>query len=38
MTEPHITPQAEADLKEVWLYVAKGGEVLADKFLDKLHQ
>lgn len=34
MTEPRITSQAEADLLEVWRYVAKGGETRADAFLD----
>jgi len=36
MKEPRITPQAEADLLEVWHYVAKGGEARADAFLDKV--
>jgi toxin ParE1/3/4 len=36
MNEPRITPQAEADLEEVWRYVAQGGEARADQFLDKI--
>jgi toxin ParE1/3/4 len=36
MKEPRITPQAEADLVEVWQYAAKGGEAQADAFLDKI--
>jgi toxin ParE1/3/4 len=38
MKEPRITPQAEADLAEVWQYVAKGGETRAGAFLDKVLQ
>lgn len=38
MKDPLITPQAQADLEEAWLYVANGGEALADQFLDKIHQ
>jgi plasmid stabilization system protein ParE len=36
MKEPRITPQAEADLLEVWHYVAKGGQARADAFLDNI--
>jgi toxin ParE1/3/4 len=36
MKEPRVTPQAEADLVEVWQYVAKGGAARADAFLDKV--
>jgi toxin ParE1/3/4 len=36
MNEPRVTPQADADLLEVWCYVAKGGEARADAFLDKV--
>jgi toxin ParE1/3/4 len=38
MKEPRITPQAEADLLEVWHYVAKGSDARADAFLDKVLQ
>ena len=38
MKEPRFTPQTQADLEEVWLYVANGGEGLADRFLDKIHK
>lgn len=36
MKEPRITPQAEADLVEVWHYVANGGAERADAFIDKV--
>jgi toxin ParE1/3/4 len=36
MKEPRMTPQAEADLLEVWRYVAKGGQARADAFLDNI--
>ena len=36
MNEPVITRQAEADLLEVWQYVAKGGEARANAFFDKI--
>ena len=36
MKEPRITSLAEADLEEVWLYIAQGGEARADQFLDKI--
>ena len=38
MKEPRVTPQAEADLLEVWLHVAKGGEARADAFVDEIFQ
>jgi len=33
-----ISPEAEADLIEIWLYIAEDNPVNADRFLDKLHE
>lgn len=30
------SPEAEADLLEIWLYIAQDSPVNADRFLDKL--
>lgn len=38
MSEPRISPQAESDLEEVWLYIAKGSEAEADRFVEKVLQ
>jgi toxin ParE1/3/4 len=32
-----ISPEAEADLLEIWLYIAEDSPMNADRFLDKLH-
>jgi toxin ParE1/3/4 len=36
MNEPRLTAQAEADLLDVWLYLAKSGEARADVFVEKV--
>ena len=38
MKEPRITPKAEADLLEVWHYVAQCGQTRADAFLERILQ
>ena len=37
MPELIISPEAEADLIEIWLYIAEDSPVNADRFLDKLN-
>jgi len=37
MPELIISPEAEADLLDIWLYIAEDSPVNADRFLDKLH-
>ncbi|MGB1060918.1 MAG: type II toxin-antitoxin system RelE/ParE family toxin [Ketobacter sp.] len=37
MPELIISPEAEADLIEIWLYIAEASPVNADRFLDKLN-
>ncbi len=38
MAELIISPQAESDLIEIWLYIAEDSPVNADRFLDKLNE
>lgn len=33
-----ISPEAELDLLEIWLYIAEDSTVNADRFLDKLNK
>lgn len=33
-----ISPKAEADLIDIWLYIAEDQPINADRFLDKLNQ
>lgn len=37
MPELIISPEAETDLLDIWLYIAEDSPVNADRFLDKLH-
>jgi toxin ParE1/3/4 len=36
MKEPRLTPLAEADLEEIWLYFAQANEASADRFLGRI--
>ena len=36
MTQLRISPQAEQDLLETWLYIADDNPVIADSWLDRL--
>lgn len=38
MLELEISPQAENDLVETWLYVAEDQPINADRYLDKLQE
>ena len=38
MLELEISPQAENDLVETWLYIAEDQPVNADRYLDKLQE
>ena len=38
MPELIISPEAEADLLEIWFYIAQDSPVNADRFLDKLEE
>lgn len=38
MLELEISPEAENDLLEIWLYIADDHPVNADRYLDKLHE
>ncbi len=37
MPELTISPEAETDLLEIWLYIAEDNPVNADRYLDKLN-
>ncbi|VAW69715.1 hypothetical protein MNBD_GAMMA10-2860 [hydrothermal vent metagenome] len=37
MPELIISPEAETDLLEIWLYIAKDSPLNADRYLDKLN-
>ncbi len=37
MSHVVISPQAESELLDIWLYIAKDRLLTADRFLDKLH-
>jgi toxin ParE1/3/4 len=36
MSEPRITQQAEADLEEAWVYIARRNETAGDRLLDQI--
>ena len=36
MKKPRLSPTAKSDLKDVWQYVANGGESRADAFVEKV--
>jgi toxin ParE1/3/4 len=38
MPELILSPEAEVDLLEIWLYIAEDSPVNADRFLDKLNE
>jgi toxin ParE1/3/4 len=38
MLELGVSPEAENDLLEIWLYIAEDQPVNADRYLDKLHE
>lgn len=38
MPELILSPEAELDLLEIWLYIAEDSPVNADRFLDKLNE
>jgi len=38
MSEPRITEQAEADMEEIWEYLAQRNETAADRLLDGILQ
>lgn len=38
MSELTISPEAEADLIEIWLYIAEDSPLNADRFLDRLNE
>ena len=38
MAQLRIRPQAEADLDEIWLYIARDNPLAADSFVDKIEQ
>ena len=37
MSQLIISPQAEQDLLDIWLYIAEDSPINADRFLDKLY-
>ena len=38
MPQVIISPEAENDLLEIWLYIAEDSPINADRFLDKLNE
>ncbi|THB71585.1 MAG: type II toxin-antitoxin system RelE/ParE family toxin [Gammaproteobacteria bacterium] len=38
MPQVVISPEAENDLLEIWLYIAEDSPINADRFLDKLNE
>ena len=38
MPQVIISPEAENDLLEIWLYIAEDNPINADRFLDKLNE
>jgi Plasmid stabilisation system protein. len=38
MLELEVSPEAENDLLEIWLYIAEDQPINADRDLDKLHE
>jgi Plasmid stabilization system protein len=38
MLELEVSPEAENDLLEIWLYIAEDQPTNADRYLDKLHE
>lgn len=36
MTRVRLSPKAQTDLGDIWIYIAKNSPINADKFIDRL--